>query len=144
LRRFLREIVSNAALDGSMFVFAGEFLRVGTRRWVRRAIGVTFERNGRDSDDGIDGQPLFQIGILRFPLGEALAPAIVVDGDGNVVRVFEGLCAALEGGVIEVPFRRSLLPDQLGKIVPVFVVAFPTAFGSKIKLIPPLELGLRR
>jgi len=136
--------VSNAALDRSMFVFAGKFLRVGTRRGMRRSIGVTFERNGRDRDNGIDRQPLFQIGISCFAFGEALAPAIIVDGDGNMVRVFEGLCAALEGGVIEVPFRRSLLPDKLGKIVPVLVVAFPTAFGGKIKLIPPLELGLWR
>src|SRR5262249_3704929 len=67
-----------------------------------------------------------------------------MDRNRNMVRIFEGGRAALERGVIEIPFRRSLLPDQLRKIVPVLVVAFPAAFGREIKLIPPFEFRLWR
>src|SRR5262249_58829404 len=67
-----------------------------------------------------------------------------MDRNRNMVRIFEGGRAALESGVIEIPFRRSLLPDQLRKIVPVLVVAFPAAFGREIKLIPPFEFRLWR
>src|SRR6478672_10401742 len=67
-----------------------------------------------------------------------------MDRNGNMVRIFEGGCAALESGAIEIPFRRRLLPDQLRKIVPVLVITGPAAFGGKIKLIPPLELSLGR
>src|SRR5262249_16875363 len=55
-----------------------------------------------------------------------------------------GRGAAVVGGVIEVPLRRSELPDELREVVPVFVVPGPAAFGGKVKLVPPFELGLRR
>src|ERR1700733_8805877 len=66
------------------------------------------------------------------------------DRDGDVSGVSESRRATIERGVVEIPFRRSDLPDQLGKIVPVLVVAGPAAFGGEIKLVPPLQLGLRR
>jgi hypothetical protein len=67
-----------------------------------------------------------------------------VDHDGDVIRIVEGRRAAIERGIIEVPLRRSDLPDELRKIVPVFVVAGPAAFGGEIILVPPLQLGLWR
>src|SRR5580658_9230957 len=59
-----------------------------------------------------------------------------------MVRIVEGCCAAIERGVIEVPLRRSQLPDELRKIVPVFVITCAPSFCRKIKLVPPLELGV--
>jgi hypothetical protein len=41
LRRFLRQIVPDAALDGPVLVLAREFLGIGTRIRVRRAVRVT-------------------------------------------------------------------------------------------------------
>src|SRR6266550_4338069 len=49
-----------------------------------------------------------------------------------------------EGGIIEVPLRRSDLPNEPGKIVPVFLVASPAAFRGEIILVPPLELSFSR
>ena len=66
-----------------------------------------------------------------------------MDHDGDVVRVVEGRRAAIERGVVEVPFGRGLPPDELRKVAPVLVVADQAALGGEIELIPPLELGRR-
>jgi hypothetical protein len=42
--------------------------------------------------------------------------------DGDMIRIVKRRCAAIERGVIEVPLRRSELPDEFRKIVPVFLV----------------------
>src|SRR5262245_50073303 len=107
---------------------------------MRRAIGVTFESNGRHGYDGTFRKSLFQIVELRFAFGEVEPPAVVMDRDSDVIRIVEGRRAAIECGVVEVPLRRSGLPDQLGKVVPVFLIADPAAFGGEIVLVPPLEL----
>jgi hypothetical protein len=56
---------------------------------------------------------------FRF-LQQALVPAVIVDHDGDVIRIIERRCAAIEHGIVEVPFRRSELPDKLGRIVRYF------------------------
>src|SRR5262249_40994941 len=68
-------------------------------------------------------------------------PAIVMDDDVDVIRVIESRRAAIEGGVVEPPFRRSELPDQLRKLAPVFFVAGTAALRGEIELVPPLVLG---
>ena len=85
------------------------------------------------------GKPLFQIVIFRLAFGQAEPPAIIVDHDGDVIRVVEGRRAAIERGIVELPLRRGDLPDELREIVPVFLVAGPSAFGGKIELVPPLS-----
>jgi hypothetical protein len=40
------------------------------------------------------------------------SPAVIMDDDGDMVRVIEGCGAALERRIIEAPFRRSKLPDE--------------------------------
>src|SRR2546425_11964230 len=67
-----------------------------------------------------------------------------MDHDADMIWIVEGRCAAIERGIIEVPLRRSDLPNQLRKVVPVFVVAGPAAFRGKVILVPPLELSLWR
>ena len=59
-----------------------------------------------------------------------------------MIRVLEGRCAAIERGIVEVPFWRSDLPNELCKVVPVFIVAGPAALGGEVILVPPLELRL--
>ena len=67
-----------------------------------------------------------------------------MDYYADEIRIVERCCAALERNVIESPLRRSDLPDELRKIVPVFVVAGAAAVRGKIVLVPPLELTLWR
>src|SRR5262245_40122516 len=48
---FLRHVVPDTACDGPMFVWAREFLGVGTRVRVRGAIRIAFERDGWHGND---------------------------------------------------------------------------------------------
>src|SRR3569833_542476 len=82
------------------------------------------------------------ISCLAF--GKAETPAVVVNHDGNVIRIIESLGAALEGRVVEMPFRGCDLPDQPRKFPPVLVIAFLATLGREIELIPPLKLRLRQ
>src|SRR5262245_17052298 len=50
-----------------------------------------------------------------------------MDHDDHVNRLVEGRSAAIERGVVEVPFGRSDLPDHLGKLAPIFLVTGPVA-----------------
>src|SRR5207253_1134752 len=90
------------------------------------------------------GEPLFQLVVLWVALSQSEPPAIIMDHDADMIRIVEGRCAALEGGIVEVPFWRSDLPNELRKVVPVFIVAGAAAFGGKIILVPPCELSLWR
>jgi hypothetical protein len=81
---------------------------------------------------------------LRSPVGHPESPAVVVDDDGDVIRVVEGGCAAVQRGVVEAPLRRRLLPDQLGEIAPIFFVTRTAAIGREVELVPPFELCLWR
>src|SRR5215217_6162417 len=144
LRGFLRQIVANAALDDPVRIFAREFLGIGPGVRVGCTIGITFKGYGGHGDDRTFGKPLFQIVILRFAFSQAEPPAVIMDHDADVIRVVEGRCAAIERGIIEVPLWRSGLPNELGKVVAVCVVASPAAFRGEIILVPPLDLSLWR
>jgi hypothetical protein len=122
-RGFLGQIVSDAAADQAMRVFACEFLRVGTAIGMRRAVAIALKCDSGDSDRRRLSKPFFKIVVFGFAIRKAHAPAIIVDHDANMVRVFEGRCCAIERSIVEVPFRRSELPDQLAEIMAVFFVA---------------------
>src|SRR5438445_9837909 len=81
LRRFLGQIVPDAALDRSMRIFAQEHLCVGTRLRVWCTIGITFKSNGGHGDDRRCGKPLVQIAISRLALREPEPPAVIMDHD---------------------------------------------------------------
>lgn len=53
---------------------------------------------------GAFGELFFEMVVLRFAVGEDDAPAVVMDHDGDVVGIVESCCAAIEGGIVEVPF----------------------------------------
>ena len=120
LRSFLRQIVSDAAVDRPVLVLAGEFPDVGARIRMWRAVGITLKRDGWHGDDGKLGKLLFEIVMLRLAFGQAEPPAIVVDHDRDMIGIFEGRSAAVKGGVVEVPSRRGDLPDELCEIARVF------------------------
>ena len=109
-----------------------------------RTIGIALHRDGRHGDDRRFRKSLVQIVVLGLALGEADSPAIIVDCDGDLIRIIQGRCAAIECGIVEVPFRRSELPDELRKIVPVFVVAGPAIFRGEVILVLPCEFSLWR
>jgi hypothetical protein len=66
-----------------------------------------------------------------------------MDHDFDVIRIIEGCRATIEYSIVEVPFWRGELPDELRKITLIFLVSRLTTFSCKLKLIPPLELSLR-
>ena len=105
------------------------------------AVSVTFKGDGGHGDDRTLGEPLFQIVVFRLTFSQAQPPTVIMDDDTDMVRVVERGRAAIERGVVEVPFWRSRLPDELGKIAPVGVVAGSAAVRGEIILVPPLELG---
>jgi hypothetical protein len=78
-------------------------------------------------DDRSFGKPLFQIVILSLAFRQTKSPAAVMDDDGDLIWIVEGRCDAIERGIVEVPLRRRELPDELRKIMPVFVVALAAA-----------------
>src|ERR1700681_3232796 len=84
LRGFLRQIVTDAALDDPVRVVAREFLGIGTgvRMWC--TIGITFKGNGRHGDDRAFGKPLFKIVIFRLAFSQTEPPAVIMDHDADM------------------------------------------------------------
>ena len=93
----------NAAGNRPVLIFAGEFLRIRTRLWMRRSVGITLKSNRGYRDYRTRGQPRFQLVIFRLTFSQTKAPSVIVDHDGNVVRILKGSCAATERGMIEIP-----------------------------------------
>ena len=101
LRRFLRQIVSDAACDEPMLVFAGEFRAVGGHLRMRRAIGIAFHGDRGHGDDRTLGEPLFQrvpfaltVSELRLPL--CVGAETYVSGDCFSCRLSPALVASPE------------------------------------------------
>ena len=113
LRRLLRQVMPDAPGDQAVGLFARKLPGVGFGVRMRCPVGIAFEGDGGNGDDGKFGQPLFELVVFRLARGKAEPPAIVVDHDGDMIRVVEGRRAAFKSGVIEIPLRRGELPDQL-------------------------------
>jgi len=107
-------------------------------------VGITRKSNGGHGDDWTFGKPLLQFVILRLAFGQPEAEAVIVDHDADVIRVFARGSGSIEGRIVQIPFGRSDSPDELRKIMPLFVVACAATFRGSIILMPPLELGFRR
>src|SRR5690348_4156321 len=106
-----------------MFVSAREFPGIGTGLRVRCPIGIAFQRHRGYADGRTFGEPAFQLVVLRLAFCQPESPAVIMDHDADMIGIVEGGGAALEGGLVEVPFGRSELPDELREIMAVFVVA---------------------
>jgi len=132
-RGFLGKIVTDAAGDGPVCVFAGESLAIGrriSRVWC--TICIAFEGNRRHGDGRKLSELLFELVILRFAFSQSDPEAIVVNNNSNVIRIVEGRRGAIEGGIVEVPLGRSDLPNELRKIATVLVVAGPAALRGEV------------
>src|SRR6185295_3716712 len=135
---------SDASVDRPVRILAGEFLRIRTGIRMRRAIGIAFHGNCRHGDDRTCGESILQIVISCLAVNEAKTPTVSVNHYLSMIPILEGRCAAIERGIVEAPFWRGLLPNEPGKIVSIFFIAGPAAFGRKVILIPPLEFSAWR
>jgi len=61
-----------------------------------------------------------------------------------MVRVVEGICCAVVRGIVEIPRRRSLVPDELIELVEIFRAAGLADFSGEIVLVPECECSLGR
>ncbi len=100
------EIVADPSRDVPVLIFTGESFGVGGGVWVGSTIGIPFKGDRRRLNDGRLGEPFFVAVVFGLALREPEAPAIVVNDDGDVIGVVERSGAAIEGRVIEGPFRR--------------------------------------
>ena len=107
LRRFLRQVMPDAAVKIPVRILAREFLGVSARIRMWSPIGVPFESDGRHGYKRAFGKSLFQFVIFLLAFRQTKPPAVIVDHDGDVIRIIERRCAEIERGVIEVPLRRG-------------------------------------
>jgi hypothetical protein len=118
LRGFLRRFWTNAALEGPVRMLAREQLAyaLGSGCGVPLASSSIVMVDTAMTRLSVAALPDNRI---RFAFCEALPPTVIIDHDGDAIRVFEGRSRAIEGSNIEVPFRRSEFPNEPSKIVPV-------------------------
>src|SRR5882762_22673 len=64
-----------------------------------------------------------------------------MDDYADVIRIVEGRRGAIERSIIEVPFRRSALPDELVEVVPIFGVPERAPLRRKVILVPPPQFS---
>src|SRR5438552_1832706 len=113
LRRFLRQIVPDAARHGPMRILAREFLGIGAAVRMWRTICIAFEGNGGHAYERALGQPLFQIVVSGLAFNEREPPPTVMDHDGDVIWIIEGRRTAIERRIVKLPLGRGKLPDEL-------------------------------
>src|SRR5262245_50740049 len=111
---------------------------------MRSAVRVAFKRYCGHGNVWELSEPRLERIVLCLTFGEAEAPPIVVDRNGDVIRIVEGSRRPIESGVVEIPLRRGGLPDELGKVARVLFVAGPAALGGEVVLVPPFEFTFRR
>ncbi len=104
LRCLLRHVVSDA-FQHAVRVWAREPLRVRLS-FGGRLVEVARDRDRERGDRGSLEEPLLEAVVLRLALGEAQSPAVVVDDNGDVIGVLEGLGGAAVRGVATTPFSR--------------------------------------
>jgi hypothetical protein len=144
LRRFLWQIMSDAAANVPMVILAGKLLRVGCRLGMRSAVGVALHGDGRNSNGRRRRQTRLEFVVLRFALDQPQPPAVVVNHHRNVIRIVERLSRAVERCIVKIPFRRRETPDQLVEVVAVRFIPRLATLRGEIELIPPCQLSLRR
>src|ERR1700722_9645013 len=113
-------------------------------RWGRVwcPVRITLKGDRRHGNGGPFRETLFQVVVLGFTFGDADPPSIIMDGDGDVVRVVKRRCGTIECGIVEVQLRRSLLPDELCEIMRVFPVTGQAILRGEVILVPPQEFSL--
>ena len=138
-RRFLRQIVPDAARDHPVRICAREFCGISTGVRVRRPLASPSRVMVGTEMTGPWASRFSSASYCCSPC-QTKAPAIVMHHDADMIRIVEGRRGTSESGIIEVPLRRCELPDELSKFASVFLVASLSALGGEIKLVPPFEL----
>src|SRR5688500_10149605 len=82
---------------------------------------------------------MFERVVPRLAFRQAQPPAVIMQQDGDVVRIVEECRAAGEGGVVEAPPRRGGAPDEPGEGVAVFFLAQGAALRREVVLIPSFQ-----
>ena len=100
------------ALQNPMRIFAREFLGIEFFRTGLRTVEITSDSDCRYGDNGTLERLLFQIVISWLAFRQAQLPAVIMDNDGDMIRVVKGRCGAVERSIIGIPFRWHVLPDQ--------------------------------
>jgi len=111
--------------------------------WRGDAVRIAVKRDGGDRNRRLRRQTPFQLGVARIAIGEAIAMAITVNHDVDIVRIIEGRGGPLEGRIVEMPVRRPLPPKYTRDLAPVGGKARPSAFDLEIILIPIGDLAHR-
>src|SRR6185436_7102029 len=78
-RGLLWKVVTNAAADQPVRVFARKPPGVGARVQMRSTIGIAFQRDRGHADDGGLRKPPFEVVVLGLALRQPEPPAVVVD-----------------------------------------------------------------
>src|SRR5579863_1361662 len=143
LRSLLRQVVSDATSDEAVFVLAREFFAIGCVDGMRRTVRVPFHCDCRHCNHRTRGQSLLQFVVLRLALRQADSPAVIMNHNVHVVRILKRCSGTIQGAIVEVPPRRSELPNELRKVASILVVTRTPAVRREIELIPPGQFGLR-
>src|SRR5579862_2613787 len=141
LRGLLRQVVADTAGYGPVRVFPGEFASVRGRLEMWRAVGVALHRDSGNGYRRALGKACFERVVFRLSLREPKAPTVIVDHDIDTIGIVESGSAARECCVVEIPFRRSELPDELRKFAPIFCVTDTTAIGRKVERVGSKEIA---
>src|SRR5262245_35521708 len=80
------------------------------------AVRVAFKRDRGHGNVWELGEPSLERVLLRLAVGEPEAPPIVVNRNGDVIRIVEGSRRPIERSVIEIPLRRGGLPNEPRKV----------------------------
>jgi hypothetical protein len=83
-------------------------------------IRITFEGDGRDGNDPSRGELPFEVIVLRLAFGEPESRSIVMNHEDNVIGIVECLRASIERRIVESPFWRRDLPDELCNSLRIF------------------------
>src|SRR5439155_12125657 len=70
LRGLLGKVVSDAALDRPVRIFAREFLGIGTRVRMGRTVGVTLKRNGGHGDHRTFGESFLERVVVTLAFSQ--------------------------------------------------------------------------
>lgn len=103
-RRFLRQVVTDAAADQAMLVGASEARAIRSWFGVRRPVGVTFHSDRRHRDRWRRCKHCFGCIVSRLAFHETQTPAIIVNHDCDMVGVVEAFRRALLDAIVEMPF----------------------------------------
>jgi hypothetical protein len=127
--------VPNTALDGPVRIFAGELLGIGTGVCVRRTVRVTLKGDGGHGDGRTFGKPLFEVVVFRLALGQVQPPAIIVDGNSDVI------CGGLNFGYF---YDRSPIIAYDGEQAPTYTMGTFTSTTVPGCRVPHVWIDGRR